>query len=159
MKDIIPFTKDNLPVIRMMEAYVTENPYCECHFPSQRKYDHCSQKTTSIHFSKGKEKNLTNVSSWMAVCTRCDSILNNPKHAKLAVKYGYTDPAHVVYPKNKVISASKAALKDISNHIKEMVQPFLWKREEYVNPKHLNTKETRNLNRELGVHKLNMKNK
>ena len=57
----------------------------------------------------------------------------------------------------KYISVSHYALNDISQYLREIEDKKespayeVW----YVCPKHLNTKETRMLNRELGLHRLN----
>lgn len=62
---------------KLRKKYLEIHPLCECDLPG------CTRKAVEIHHKKGRGKNTTDVSTFLAVCRSChDWIHNNPKEAK-----------------------------------------------------------------------------
>lgn len=55
----------------------------------------------------------------------------------------------------KIKQASRVAFKDITEYLNENGRESLFDEVWYVTPNEMNSKETRALNRELGIHKIN----
>ena len=60
--------------------------------------------------------------------------------------------------KTKYKTVSEIAFKDISKYLDEHYNRKISSEQYLITPQHLQTKETRKLNRELGIHKINKLN-
>jgi len=174
IRDYVPNWIENRELIHYMEYYIKYYSRCEANIHSRGQFDACRIRSSGIHFTKGMEENLKKESTWLPVCGRCRKILTDPENAQLAIDLGYTEPEYVVFPEKKKISAWRTAFNDIAEYLTDKIKPksltpevaqdrrnmtTKLKDAGYVSPNTMNTKEIRKLNRELGIHRLNMNRK